>query len=135
MIKPLSVWKYYQCNRRKVNVVFAITFLSVLLQYAILVYVTSIINHTWDAQVLGALKSVSIVKLVRPTWEKRNFFIKLLKQQPAVTKVTSYQDSEIAMSLGYGGLLMFLKHPEIKPLMQTLNLHLIQGRPPRPGSN
>jgi ABC-type antimicrobial peptide transport system permease subunit len=134
MSKPLSVWKYYQHNHRKVNLVFAITFLSVFLQYALLVYVTTRINLTLETP-LKFFRTVSVVKLVKPTREKRNTIIKLLKQQATVAKVIPFNDSNIPISPLGDSMLIYLKSPEIKPLMRTLNLNLTQGRLPKPGSH
>lgn len=133
MTKPLSVWKYYRANRRKVNVVFTITFISIILQYALLVYITSSVNLGTENQALGLVKAVSLVALVNPTREKQNSVIKLLQQHPAVAQVVPCEDSAIPMSY-VGGLMLFLKHPGITPLMQTLKLNLIQGRLPKPGT-
>jgi ABC-type antimicrobial peptide transport system permease subunit len=133
VLKSLSVWKYYQHNRRKVNVVFIITFLSVLLQYTILISVSSIINFDMGTFIQFS-KSVAIIRLINVTQENRNRIIKLLTQQSAIAKIIPFEGAEIPMSIGKG-LLVFLKKSEIKPLMQTLNLKLTQGRLPKPGSH
>jgi hypothetical protein len=61
MIKPLSVRKYYQHNQRKVNMVFTITFFSIFLQYALLIYTTSMLN-LYQGVYLEYFKSIAYIK-------------------------------------------------------------------------
>ncbi|HYH02375.1 MAG TPA: hypothetical protein VEC37_04695, partial [Bacillota bacterium] len=74
MNTPLSILKYYLLNHRRINVVLAITFFSVLLQYALLVYVTTMVNLELKTP-LELLKLVSVIELTKPTREKRNLII------------------------------------------------------------
>lgn len=127
MTKPLSVWNYYRENRRKVNVVFTITFLSVFLQCGLSIYTTSTLNLSYGTYI----DIFSFMNIVTVTPEFRNDIIQQLNQQPAVAKILPCGITSFSFSYPVGECLTFwLEKPETKPLMQTLKLKLIQGRLP-----
>jgi ABC-type antimicrobial peptide transport system permease subunit len=131
--RPLSVWKYYRHNRRKVNIVFVITFLSIFLQYALLIFATTCVKTNIENQ-LEILRKVAIVGLVKHTRQNRQALIQRLNQQSSVARTMPFMLTDITMSGMGNGWLMFFKNPEFQPLMQTFQLSLIQGRLPRAGT-
>jgi ABC-type antimicrobial peptide transport system permease subunit len=133
MLKPLSIWRYYQLNRRKVNIVFAITFLSIFLQCVLLIFATSAMRLNLETP-LEFMRTVTFVELIEPTTEERNRLIQLLNKQLAVAKVIPFEINDITISGIGSAYFLFFKSAEIKPMMQTLHLNLIRGRLPRPGS-
>jgi ABC-type lipoprotein release transport system permease subunit len=133
MAKPLSVWKYYRNNQKKATVVFMITFLSVFLQCALLIYTTSILN-LYHGSRPEFMKSLTYVEFINPTPVYQNNIIEILRKQPAVAKIISAQRMYTSMSIIGGAWIFGIKSPEIGFLMQVLNLSLIQGQLPAPDS-
>jgi ABC-type lipoprotein release transport system permease subunit len=133
MIKPLSVRKYYQHNQRKVNMVFTITFFSIFLQYALLIYTTSMLN-LYQGVYLEYFKSIAYIDTLNSTREYRQSLINLLNKQSSVAKVIPFETISTSISGVGEAWIICIKPQEIKSLMQIYKLHLIQGQLPTPGS-
>lgn len=134
MTKPLSVWKYYRNNQKKVIVVFLVTFLSAFLQSALLVFATTMINF-YQATTLEPLANLIIIGSSNQSQENRDRLRRSLGQNQAIsevipfsTKVTSMYGSDVAY-------IFMLQSRDIKTVMDYLNLTLINGKLPTPGSS
>jgi ABC-type lipoprotein release transport system permease subunit len=135
MIKPLSAWMYYRNNQKKVIVVFIVTFLSVFLQSALLVLATTMINFIQAATIEPYSLLTGIIINSNHYKETRNHLRRLLDQNQAVSKVVPVGSIETsAYGLNYATVLL-LKAKDIKPVIDYLNLTLIKGRLPTPGSH
>lgn len=134
MTKPLSVWKYYRNNQKKVIVVFLVTFLSAFLQSALLVFATTMINF-YQATTLEPVANLIIIGSSNHSQENRGRLRRSLDQNQAIsevipfsTKVTSMYGSDVAY-------IFLLQSKDIKTVMDYLNLTLINGQLPTPGSS
>lgn len=134
MARPLSFLKYYQRNRRKVNVVFAITFCSVFLQFALSIYATFMLDLSYGTR-LTVFKSFTFFNILSPTPQSRNKIINLLNRHPSVAKILPCETKPLCFSFSVGACtVFFVEQPGIHPLMQNLKLKLIQGRLPTSNS-
>ncbi|MCC5464638.1 ABC transporter permease [Pelosinus baikalensis] len=134
MTKPLSVWKYYRNNQKKVIVVLLVTFLSAFLQSALLVFATTMINF-YQATTLEPVATMIIIGSSNQSQENRDRLRRSLDQNQAIsevipfsTKVTSVYGSDVAY-------IFLLQSKDIKTVMDYLNLTLINGQLPTPGSS
>ncbi len=138
MTKPLSIWKYYRNNRKKVTVIFIITFLGIFSQCALL------INITTDLKYYQAAMPYNSVAFAYHTDDNmkqspgyRSRLQLLLGKHPAISKVLPFSYMEISMQ-GYDGVpleILSLKPKDIKPVMNFFQLTLSKGRLPTPGTH
>lgn len=135
MTKPFSVWKYYQCNRRKVNVVFTLTFLSVFLQCAASIYTASTLKLT-NGTLLKVFNTCAFFTTVNATSDSQAKIRQELNHYPAVAKVIPCKFKQLSFTIPVcTGLLFEMEPAEIQPLMQAFKLKLLQGRMPTPGTH
>jgi len=133
MIKPLSVWKYYKNNQRKVVAVFLVTFLCVFLQSVLLAFATAMINFQ-KATTLGLVSSLGIIATEQLSPENRQWLRQSLEQGQGVSQVIP---SAIRITSLYGlnnAYILFLHSKDTEAVMNCLNLSLIDGQLPNPGS-
>jgi len=129
MTKPLSVWKYYCNNQKKVVLVLTIIALSAFLQYALLIY-----TATWlkFAYALEPFKLNSNI-YVYPHKLKQSQIQQLLNKQPAISKV-------FPLRLGYTSrpngraFILTLHSKDMNSALHSLDLALIKGRLPAAGT-
>lgn len=134
MIKPLSAWRYYRNNQKKVIVVFMVTFFGVFLQSALLVLATTMINFFQSATTEPFSNVATIVNLNRCR-ETNNDLRRLLDQNQSISKVISFGvEATSVYGINSAGVL-FVKAKDVKPVMDHLNLTLIKGQLPTPDSN
>jgi hypothetical protein len=129
MTKPLSVWKYYRNNQKKVALVLTIVALSAFLQYALLIYMT-----TWLklAYALEPFKLNSNI-YVYAQKSKQSRLNQLLGKHPAISKV-------FPLRIGFtsrpnGRAFIFSLHSrDMNPALNSLDLTLFKGRLPAAGT-
>ncbi len=134
MIKPLSVLKYYQNNQRKIIVVFLVTFLSAFLQSVLLVFSTTMINF-YQATTLEPMSRLVMIDSSKQSPENRARLRQLLDQNQAISKVLPIAVEAVSL---YGiecAYILFLQAEDIEDVMDDLNLTLINGQLPTPGTS
>ena len=134
MFKPLSIWKYYCNNQKQVGVVIIVTFLSAIIQSALLIYATSLIE-TYQRTAGEIWNRLTCAGYLQRSQTKQGSLQKSLVKYPAVAKILPF-GFLITAGYGLGYTSVFLVEAnEIQSLMNSLNLELIQGRLPAPGSH
>ncbi len=127
MTKPLSVWKYYRNNQKKVALVLTIVSLSIFLQYALLIYMATMLKFR---QAFTFYKSNIYVYTQK---SKQSQLKQLLCKHPAISKVFPFWIK--VTSIFNGKPIIFLLHSkDMNPAMNSLHLTLIKGRLPTPGT-
>ncbi len=136
MTKPLSIRKYYRNNRKKVAIIFTITFLGIFLQCALLIDVTTALNFYQAAMpynsVAYAYHSDHNMKQSPEYWSRLQG---LLGKHPAISNVLPFAYVATPMRDGVSVEILSLKPEDIKPLMNFLHLTLSKGRLPTPGTH
>jgi putative ABC transport system permease protein len=132
---PLSVWKYYHNNQKKGVIVFTIVFLGVFLQSALLIYVTTMKQFYLASLPFKALAfAYHIDGNVKQSPKYRDRLTNLLSKHPAVAKILPFGFAQISL-YGSQAMILALNSKEIKPLLNALNLSLVKGQLPTPGSH
>jgi hypothetical protein len=128
MNQPLSIGKYYYNNQKQVTIVFLITCFSVILQYALLIYVTTMLNLTKESTPWEKVVYVYTEKLKQPQLQQA------LSKERSVSQVLPVNFQTTSR---YGGLatILLLNVNEIQPVLDSLKLNLIKGRSPAPGTH
>jgi hypothetical protein len=129
MIKPLSVWKYYRNNPKKVAIVLMMVSLSIFLQYALLIYMA-----TWQKQAyaLEPFKLNSNI-YVRAQKSKQSRLKQLLGNHPAISR--AFPLGITVTSRPNGRAFIFSFHSkDMNPALNVLDLVLIKGRLPAAGT-
>jgi putative ABC transport system permease protein len=134
MTKPLSVWKYYRNNQKKVIVVFLVTFLSAFLQSALLVFATTMINF-YQAITLEPVATMTVIGSSNQSQENRDRLRRSLDQNQAISKVIPFSTKVTSVYGSDCAYIFFLQSKDIKTVMDYLNLTLINGQLPTPGSS
>jgi ABC-type lipoprotein release transport system permease subunit len=134
MVKPLSLWKYYRNNQRRIGIVLMVTFLSIILQGTLVIYATSIIR-LYQRTLIEPWRTMACIGYSQHSRTKQGLLQKSLGKHPSVAKVLPSTNLETTIN-GIGSpSLIFVKANEIPALLGLLNLHLTQGRRPAPGSH
>jgi hypothetical protein len=134
-VKPLSNWQYFRNNYRRVGPVFMVVFLSIVLEGSLLIYTISLLRLEERSEVEPWTK-ITYTGYLKNTPKKLSCLQWLLNKHPSVAKVLPYVCSKTKMS-GVGVTtfpLIYLDANEIQPLMNVLNLKLVNGRLPTPDS-
>ncbi len=127
MSKPLSIWKYYRNHQKKVAIILSIVFLSVFLQYALLIYMATMLKFR---QAFMFYKSNIHVYTQK---SKQSQLKQLLEKHPAISKVFPF--STKVTSIFNGKPIIFLFHSkDMNPALNSLHVALIKGRLPAPGT-
>jgi putative ABC transport system permease protein len=138
MTKPLSNWKYYGNNRKKVTIIFIITFLGVFLQCALLIDITTNLKFYQAAMPYNSVAfAYHTDDNIKQSPEYRSRLQQLLGKHPAISKVLPFSYMEISMH-GYDGVsveILSLKPKDINPVMNFFHLTLSKGRLPAPGTH
>ena len=135
MIKPLSIWRYYRNNRKKVTIIFMITFLGIFAQCALLIHTTTkfkLYNDRWPWQPFAYAFHTG--ENIQQSPDYQNRLQKLLEKHPAISKVIPFSYAETRLST-VSIYILYLRSKDIKPVMNSLQLTLIRGRLPAPGSH
>ncbi|HBF39984.1 MAG TPA: hypothetical protein DDW50_22095 [Firmicutes bacterium] len=139
MNKPLSIWKYYLNNRKKVSAVFVIIFLGIFLQCALLIVVTTELNFIQAALPYNSVAFACHTDgNIKQSPEYRSRLQQLLGKYPAISKALPFSFMETPMR---GPLftvaveILSLKPEDIKPVMNCLHLTVIKGRLPTLGTH
>ncbi|HBF39986.1 MAG TPA: hypothetical protein DDW50_22105 [Firmicutes bacterium] len=129
MIKPLSVWKYYRNNPKQVALVLVIISLSVFLQYAMLIFQATMLELE---QATMPFKSTIYVYAQK---SKQSQLRQLLNKQQAISEILPFK-LEATSIRPMGSTAIFLLHSkDLKSAMNSLQLTLIKGRLPAPGTH
>jgi putative ABC transport system permease protein len=129
MIKPLSVCKYYFNNQKQVALVWVIVSLSVFLQYALLIYKMTMLEM---AQSLLPFNSNVYVYTQQ---SKQAQLKQLLRKQAAISEVLSFKLAVTSSPIGNAAYIVLLHAKDIKPGISSLQLIMIKGRLPAPGTH
>ncbi len=135
MTKPLSVWRYYLNNRKKVTIIFIITFLGILAQCALLIHTTTKLNlyraiWPWNSFAYALHTDDS----VQQSLEYQNRLERLLEKHPAISKALLYKFTVTALGTVPVNII-YLRSKDIRPVMNSLQLNLIRGRLPARGTH
>jgi ABC-type lipoprotein release transport system permease subunit len=135
MTKPLSIWRYYRNNRKKVTTIFIITFLGIFAQYALLIHTTSKLN-LYEA--IWPFRSFAYAfhtgENIQQSPEYQNRLAQLLEKHPAISKAVPFSYVQTRLST-VTVLIFYLRSQDIKPVLNSLHLTLIRGRLPAPGTH
>lgn len=127
MNKPLSVWNYYRNHQKQVALVLTIVALSVFLQYALLIYMATMLKFR---QAFTLFKSNIYVYTQKPNQSQLK---QLLSNHPAISKVFPVWFK--ITSMFNGKPMIFLLHSkDMNPALNSLHLTLIKGRLPAAGT-
>jgi ABC-type lipoprotein release transport system permease subunit len=134
MIKPLSIWKYYRNNQRRVGIVLMVTVLSIILQGTLLIYATSMIQ-LYQRTLIEPWITMTCTWYSKNSRTKQRLLQKSLDKHPSVAKVLPGTNLETTIN-GIGSpSIFFVEANEIPSVLGFLNLQLIRGRRPIPGSH
>ncbi len=135
MTKPLSIWRYYLNNRKKVSIVFLITFFGIFSQCVLLIDTTTRLNLY---QAMLPLKSLAFAyhmdDNIQQSLEYQNRLKQLLEKHPAISKALLFSVTKTEIN-GVPAWIILLKPKDIKPVMNSSQLTLIRGRLPTPGTH
>jgi ABC-type lipoprotein release transport system permease subunit len=135
MTKPLSIWRYYRNSRKGVTIIFIITFLGILAQCALLIHTTTKLKLYKDIWPFGSFAyAFHTGKTVQQSPEYQNRLQQLLEKHPANSKVVPFSFVQTTLST-VSVLIFYLRSKDIKPVMNSLQLTLIRGRLPTPGTH
>ncbi len=128
MTKPLSIWRYYLNNRKKVSVVFIITFFGIFSQCVLLIDTTTRLNLY---QAMLPLKpfayAIHTDDNIQQSPEYQNRLKQLLEKHPAISKALLFSNTKTEIN-GVPAWIILLRPTDIKPVMNSLELTLIKGR-------
>jgi hypothetical protein len=134
MTKPLSIWRYYLNNCKKVSIVFIITFLGIFAQCVLLIHTTTKLKLYKAIWPLGLFAcAFHTYGNVQQSPEYQNRLQQLLEKYPAISKVLPFSFQTVALST-VPAEIIYLRSKDIKPVMNALQLTLIRGRLPTPGT-
>jgi ABC-type transport system, involved in lipoprotein release, permease component len=135
MTNPLSIWRYYCNNRKKVSVVFFITFFGIFAQCALLIDTTTRLDLY---QAMLPLQPFAYAfhtdGNIQQTPEYQNRLQQLLEKHPAISKALLFSMTKTEID-GVPACIILLRPKDIKPVMNSLQLTLIRGRLPAPGTH
>jgi hypothetical protein len=127
MTKPLSIWKYYRNHQQEVAIILIIISLSVFLQYALLIYMATMLKFKQGFTFYKSNIHVYTQK------SKQSQLKQLLEKQPAISEVFPF--STKVTSIFNGKPIIFLFHSkDMNPALNSLQLTLIKGRLPAAGT-
>ncbi len=129
MTKPLSVWKYYCNNPKQVALVLMIISLSVFLQYALLIYKMTMLKL---AQASIPFMS-NVYVYTQPS--KQYQFKQFLRKQPAISRVLPCKLAITSRPFGNASYIFLLHSKDMEPGINSLQLTLIKGQLPAPGTH
>ncbi|HBE77980.1 MAG TPA: hypothetical protein DDW65_09410 [Firmicutes bacterium] len=135
MTKPLSIWRYYRNNRKKVTIIFIITFLGIFAQCALLIHTTTklkLYKAIWPFQSFAYAFHTGENVQQSPEYQDR--LQHLLEKHPAISKVLPFSFVQTRLST-VSVLILYLRSKDIKPVMNSLQLTLITGWLPAPGTH
>jgi hypothetical protein len=125
MTRPLSIWKYYHNHQQKVAIILIIISLSVFLQYALLIYMATLLKFK---QAFTFFKSNIYVYTQK---SKQSQFKQLLSKHPAIAKVFPFWYKVTSIFNGKPMIFLFYSK-DMNPALHSLQLTLIKGRLPAP---
>jgi hypothetical protein len=135
MTKPLSIWRYYLNNRKKVAIVFLVTFLGIFSQCVLLIDTTTRLNLY---QAMLPLQPFAYAfhadDNIQQSPEYQNRLQQLLEKHPAISKVLRFSNTKTEID-GVPAWIILLRPKDIKPVMNSLQLTLIRGRLPTAGTH
>jgi ABC-type lipoprotein release transport system permease subunit len=135
MTQPLSIWRYYRNNRKKVTVIFIITFLGIFAQCALLIHTTTKFKLNKD---IWPFRSFAYAfhtgENVQQSPEYQNRLRQLLEEHPAISKTVLFSYVQTRLST-VSVLIFYCRSEDINPVMNALQLTLIRGRLPAPGTH
>jgi ABC-type lipoprotein release transport system permease subunit len=136
-MKPLSAIKYYKNNARKFIAVLSIIILSVMLLYIVNMLIASTTRMTYRTYVepqkyyssIAAKSNVLNSELIDKVLSFGQYSEKVI---PWVFRNTSFENT---LGSGVGCKVFTVKQEDMKLLMSKMNLSVIKGRLPKPGTN
>ena len=135
MTQPLSIWRYYLNNRKKVSIVLLITFLGIFSQCVLLIDTTTRLNLY---QAMLPLQPFAYAfhtgDNVQQSPEYQNRLKQLLEKHPAISKALRFSNTKTELD-GVPVWIILLRPKDIKPVMNSLYLTLTRGRLPTPGTH
>jgi ABC-type lipoprotein release transport system permease subunit len=134
MTKPLSIWRYYRNNRKKVSIVFFIAFFGIIAQCALLIDTTTRLNLYQAMLPLQPFAyAFSADGNIQQSPGYQNRLQQLLEKHPAISKALLFSMTKTEID-GVPACIILLRPKDIKPVMHSMQLTLIRGRLPAPGS-